>query len=148
MEGLRRPALDELGLVEALRHEATRLAPLDVAVHAEPMPNLPAAVEVAVYRIASEALNNVARHARAGRVRVVLRCTDRLEVEVTDDGDDDPPAAWLPGVGLTSMAERAAELGGSCVAGPVPGGGGRVHAALPLAAPAITRRADAVGGLP
>ncbi|MGI8723361.1 MAG: histidine kinase, partial [Geodermatophilaceae bacterium] len=130
--GLRPPALDELGLVATLRRAADRLSPLQIEIDAvQPLPALPAAVEVAAYRIATEALTNVARHAHATRVRLVLRCAADLEVEVTDDGPGNG-AGWQPGVGLTSMAERAAELGGSCSAGPSPDGGGTVHAALPL----------------
>ncbi|MBA3368692.1 MAG: two-component sensor histidine kinase, partial [Geodermatophilaceae bacterium] len=130
--GLRPPALDELGLVATLRRAADRLSPLQIEIDAvQPLPALPAAVEVAAYRIATEALTNVARHAHATRVRLVLRYAADLEVEVTDDGPGNG-AGWQPGVGLTSMAERAAELGGSCSAGPSPDGGGTVHAALPL----------------
>lgn len=132
--GLRPPALDELGLVGTLRREADRLAPLEVEIDAaEPMPPLPAAVEVAAYRIATEALTNAARHAQATRVRLVLSCAADLQVEVSDDGPGNGHSAvWPPGVGLTSMAERAAELRGSCSAGPSPAGGGTVRAALPL----------------
>ena len=132
--GLRPPALDELGLIATLRREADRLSPLQIEIDAvQPLPALPAAVEVAAYRIATEALTNVARHAQASRVRLVLRCAADLEVEVTDDGPGKSNGAgWQPGVGLTSMAERAAELGGSCSAGPTLAGGGTVRAALPL----------------
>ncbi|MDQ3734168.1 MAG: histidine kinase [Actinomycetota bacterium] len=132
--GLRPPALDELGLVATLRREAERLAPLQVDIDAvEPLPPLPAAVEVAAYRIATEALTNAARHAHASRVRLVLRCADDLHMAVLDDGPSNGHGpVWPPGVGLTSMAERAAELGGSCAAGPRPGGGGAVRAVLPI----------------
>lgn len=117
-----------------MRREADRLAPLEVEIDAaEPMPPLPAAVEVAAYRIATEALTNAARHAQATRVRLVLSCAADLQVEVSDDGPGNGHSAvWPPGVGLTSMAERAAELRGSCSAGPSPAGGGTVRAALPL----------------
>ncbi len=135
--GLRPPALDELGLMGALRREADRLAPLQVEIDAtEPLPALPAAVEVAAYRIASEAFTNAARHARASRVRLVLRCGADLRVEVSDDGNGGGNgAAWPRGVGLASMTERAAELGGSCTAGPASSGGGKVRAMLPLGGP-------------
>ncbi|MBA3339472.1 MAG: two-component sensor histidine kinase [Geodermatophilaceae bacterium] len=132
--GLRPPALDELGLVGTLRREADRLAPLQIEIDApDPLPPLPAAVEVAAYRIATEALNNVARHAHARRVTLMLRCAADLQVAVIDDGaSNGHGAVWSAGVGLTSMAERAGELGGSCAAGPRPGGGGSVRAVLPL----------------
>jgi two-component system NarL family sensor kinase len=142
--GLRPPALDELGLLATLRREAERLAPLTVQIDAtEPLPALPAAVEVAAYRIATEAMTNIARHAHATRARLVLCCATDLHVEITDNGhgtsnginrsNGDGPT-WQAGVGLTSMTERAAELGGSCTAGPATVGGWVVRATLPLAA--------------
>ena len=78
---------------------------------------LPAAVEVAAYRIASEALTNAVRHAGARRCDITLTADEALTVEVTDDGrglPDDP----IPGIGLSSMRERAEELGGSFTATP------------------------------
>jgi signal transduction histidine kinase len=138
---LRPPSLDELGLAGALRQQAQRLAgrgggpPLEVTVEApSPMPRLPAAAEVAAYRIAVEALTNVSRHSAAGRACVQLAAVaDELRVTVTDDGAPDG-ARWQPGVGLAAMAERAAEVGGRCSAGPT-ADGGRVEAALPLRMP-------------
>jgi two-component system NarL family sensor kinase len=136
--GLRPPALDELGLAGALRQQAQRLSgsgrALEVIVEApSPMPRLPAAVEVAAYRIAVEAITNVARHSGAGRACVRLEAVpDELRVSVTDDGAAD--GRWQPGVGLSAMAERAAEVGGWCSAGPTTGGG-RVEAVLPLQVP-------------
>lgn len=139
VDNLRPPALDEVGLIEALRQRADQLAwrsdgtPVAVRldVPAE-LPPLSAAVEVASYRIATEALTNVVRHSRAEHAVVSVECSDRLEVRVSDDGLD--PEAWRPGVGLQSMAERVAELGGWFSAGPTPAGG-LVHAAFPLSAP-------------
>ncbi|MGP3963636.1 sensor histidine kinase [Nonomuraea sp. 3N208] len=129
--GLRPPALDDLGLVGALRQQAERLS-LDVSIRASRnLASLPAAVEVAAYRIVTEALNNVARHARTATARIDLKLGDRLHVEVSDDGEGG--GAWRPGVGLRSMRERAEELGGTCQAGPGDVGGGRVVALLPLA---------------
>ena len=136
VHGLRPPSLDELGLAGALRQQAAQLAvrhdgaPMTVAVlAAAPMPELPAAVEVAAYRIAVEGLTNVARHSSATSAEVRLSVLDgALHVEVTDDGA--PNGQWRTGVGLTAMRERAAEVGGVCEAGPVTGGG-RVHATLP-----------------
>jgi signal transduction histidine kinase len=98
----------------------------------DPMPPLPAAVEVAAFRIATEAVANVVRHAGARRAVVSLAPGGtHLRLTVTDDGP--AGAAWRPGVGLDSIAERAAELGGHAAAGPTPDGG-RVVAVLPLAA--------------
>ena len=138
--GLRPPALDDLGLIGSLRQQSARLAQrpdgtsLAVQLDApEDMPPLPAAVEVAAYRIVTEAMTNAARHSGATRIEVRLSLAegDWLRIEVRDDGTG-PGAGWQPGVGLTSMRERTAELGGSCQAGPDPAGGGRVVALLPL----------------
>jgi len=135
--GLRPPSLDELGLAGALRHQAARLStgstgePLTVTVTAPAeLPELPAAVEVAAYRIAVEGITNVARHSGASRAEVRLAVDDAaLQVTVTDDAAGN--GAWRPGVGMAVMAERAAEVGGSCTAGPT-GCGGLVRAVLPL----------------
>jgi len=138
--GLRPPALDDLGLIGSLRQQTDRLAQRpdgsSVAVclnTPEPLPPLPAAVEVAAYRIITEAMTNAARHSGATRIDVWLAVADGdgLRIEVRDDGHV-PGPGWQPGFGLTSMRERAAELGGTCQAGPDPAGGGRVIAALPL----------------
>jgi signal transduction histidine kinase len=137
VEGLRPPALDELGFVGALHREAERLSyqdggrPLTVSVDAPPdMPELPAAVEVAAYRISAEALNNAAKHSGAENVCVRITVSDELHIQVRDDGTPGPDG-WLPGVGMASMAERAAEVGGRCEARPGPDGGS-VEAVLPL----------------
>ncbi|MEU4395981.1 histidine kinase [Kribbella sp. NPDC023855] len=138
VDDLRPPALDELGLVGALRQRADQLswradgASVSVQVSADGLPALPAALEVAAYRIATEALTNVVRHSRATSAVLSLRCGPELEVEVTDDGP--PNEVWKPGVGLQAMRERAAELGGTFEAGPTPAGG-RVHATFPMATP-------------
>jgi signal transduction histidine kinase len=90
---------------------------------------LPAATEVAAYRIAVEALTNAVRHAGASHVELRMAVNGALEIAVTDDGP--PTSQWQPGVGLTSMRERAAELRGTVQAGPHTRGG-RVLARLPL----------------
>jgi len=138
--GLRPPALDDLGLLGALRETAAQYGAkgLSVSVSApEDLPPLSAAVEVAAYRIAQEALTNVARHAgaRSSTVRLAVE-EGALCVEVRDDGVGIPDPlgdhSGRAGVGLTSMRERATELGGSLLVGPLPEGGTRVHARLPL----------------
>jgi signal transduction histidine kinase len=127
---MRPPALDEIGLVPALRQQATGLPVRVDLVVPETLPPLSAAVEVAAYRIVVEALANAVRHASATMVTVTMRVqSDGLAVEVTDDGSVTGP--WTAGVGTASMRERAAELGGTLVAGPTPAGG-RVAALLPL----------------
>lgn len=119
-----RPAqLDDLGLVSALREHAEALArrtadsvrPLTVQVDAPAeLGTLPAAVEVAAYRVALEALTNVARHAGASTCRVVIATDDGLTLRVEDDGVglDGRAATAGHGVGLSSMRERVEELGG------------------------------------
>jgi signal transduction histidine kinase len=135
---LRPPALDDLGLTEALRRLAERYdsngEQLRVLVEApNALPVLPAAVEVAVYRIAQEALTNVARHARASScvVRLVVM-NEGMELEIVDDGVGISQGRSA-GVGLSSMRERASELGGTCVVESTPEGGTRVLVSLPLA---------------
>jgi signal transduction histidine kinase len=131
-------ALDDVGLVEAVRRHAALLdrrmdgSALRVSVAADVVPaDLPAAVEVTAYRIVTEALTNVVRHSLAGRVEVRIAVLDAaLELTVADDGRA-VNGRWVPGVGLTSMRERVAELGGTMVAEPT-SAGGRVHLCLPL----------------
>jgi signal transduction histidine kinase len=135
--GLRPPALDDLGLLGALQAQATHTEHngLRVTVDVpEELPSLPAAVEVAVYRIAQEALTNAARHAAAQSCTVRIAPDKRanvLRLEVTDDGRgilEDRSA----GVGLASMRERAEELGGTCEIEAPSSGGTSVRAILPL----------------
>src|SRR5260370_37865612 len=91
-----------------------------------------AAVEVAAYRIALEALANVVRHAQASTCTIRLSIgDDALRVEVEDDGGG-LPRNFHAGVGINAMRERAAELGGSCTVETVATGGTRVEAFLPL----------------
>ena len=142
--GLRPPALDDLGLIGSLRQQSVGLAQrpdggsVAVQINApEDLPPLPAAVEVAAYRITTEAMTNAARHSGATNIEVQLAladgdCGHGLSIEVRDNGTG-PRLDWQPGFGLISMRERAAELGGSCQAGPDPGAGGGVTATLPLA---------------
>jgi len=136
--GLRPPALDDLGLVGALTDQAAQYSAsgLRVTVTApDPFPPLPAAVEVACYRIAQEALTNVARHAQARSAMLTLTVdapNPALTLEVLDDGCG-LPAQLHAGVGLASMRERAAELGGTCVVEAASNVGVRVYARLPLA---------------
>jgi signal transduction histidine kinase len=134
---LRPPALDELGLVAAVRERAAQYTTaeqhgFEVRVEApEVLPPLPAAVEVAAYRIVQEALMNVARHAHARTCAIRLALTDGLRVEVSDDGLGLPPS-YRAGVGLGSMRERAVELGGRCTIERLNGAGTRVEAWLPV----------------
>jgi signal transduction histidine kinase len=131
--GLRPPALDELGLVAALRGLAAREGPGVTRIHVEApeaVPPLEAALEVATYRIAQEALTNVARHAgaRTCTVRLSLEPT-ALVLEVADDGRGFSQSGT--GVGLHTMRERAAELGGTCTIASTTGAGTTITARLP-----------------
>jgi signal transduction histidine kinase len=137
VHALRPPALDELGLVEALREGALQYGPANLRVsveNPEELSHLPAAVEVACYRIAQEALANVVRHARASHCSIRIRLDEdagALSVEVEDDGrgirDDDSA-----GVGMISMRERTEELGGWCTVESLAKGGTLVRALLPF----------------
>jgi signal transduction histidine kinase len=132
---LRPPALDEFGLVAAIREHAAQYETADgvrvVVTAPDALPSLPAAVEVAAFRIAMEALTNVVRHAHAHTCHVHLELADALHLEITDDGIGLPDPVRI-GVGLTSMRERAAELGGECRIQSNPEGGTRVAARLPV----------------
>jgi signal transduction histidine kinase len=150
--GLRPPALDDLGLIPAIRQQAANHGPLvedllggkgsrwnnnglvfSVEASAA-LPLLPAAVEVACYRIAQEAIANATRHSGAGTCHVRLSLDEingSLELEVVDDGvgvAEDRKA----GVGMSSMRERAEELGGTLAVETLPEGGTRVLSRLPL----------------
>ena len=134
VDALRPPALDELGLVGAIRARAASLAgDLEFTVSGpDQRPLLPAAVETAAYRIAVEALTNAARHSQAHRCEVGVEVSaTEVRVTVSDDGIGLDPAR-PPHVGLWSMHERAAEVGGRCAVTAGAGGGTVVRATLPL----------------
>jgi signal transduction histidine kinase len=134
--GLRPRALDELGLVGAVQQRVDRLRghdgqPFLVTTSCPPLPDLPAAVEVVAYRVAVEAVTNVARHAGVDAAQVEIRLEDAnvLEVQVSDLGCR--PQPWDEGVGIASMRERVEQIGGELQlsAGP---DGSRVRARLPI----------------
>jgi signal transduction histidine kinase len=134
VDALRPPALDELGLVGALRARTVSLTgELEFTVTGpDQRPPLPAAVEIAAYRIAVEALTNAARHSQGHRCEVVVEVSaTQVLVTVSDDGVGLDPAR-PPHVGLWSMRERAAEVGGRCAVTDRAGGGTVVRATLPL----------------
>ncbi|MFB7613241.1 ATP-binding protein [Kitasatospora sp. NPDC056181] len=166
--------LGEFGLARAVQQLAANFSGAALTVTAsmapDPLPDLPAAVEVAAYRITAEALNNVLRHARARRAQVSVRVdAETLTLTVQDDGvgvgeatgAGRPPeeaaestggtSGWAGGgVGLRSMADRAAEIGGRCTVAPRAGEHGtRVLAVLPRfpsAGGADGARREAPGG--
>jgi signal transduction histidine kinase len=147
---LRPPALDELGLTAALRSLAASFSKsspgmgegnlstqtdrrnLDVRIDTPgDLPQLPAAIEVAVYRIVQEALTNVVNHSRADNCRVSLTLGEECQLVIIDDGIG-IPAEQPWGVGMTSMCERATELGGICRITPAASGGTQVWASFPI----------------
>ncbi|MBI2332735.1 MAG: sensor histidine kinase, partial [Chloroflexi bacterium] len=135
---LRPPVLDEFGLVSAIReHTAQYSGPNGLQITfdvTEPLPTLPAAVEVAAYRIVLEAFTNAVRHARATACRIQIKIENQnLLLEVSDNGNG-LPKDNRAGVGFTSMRERAEELGGGCVIENNKSGGVTVRARLPISA--------------
>ena len=122
--GLRPPALDELGLAGTLRAQLPGFAEgsgVELLLDVDDTMTVPAAVEVAVYRTATEAVTNVVRHGRAQRCTVSLTETAAdVVLRVNDDGPVSD--TWYAGVGLTAMRERAVELGGTFLASSGPEG--------------------------
>jgi len=139
---LRPPALDEMGLLAAIREQAAQcqLNGLQVSVVAPgTLPELPAAIEVAAYRIVQEALTNIVRHANATRGMVTLTIGSDLRLEIGDDGAGLPVDSRM-GVGLSSMRERAEEVGGTFTIQSSPLSGALVLASLPLdIAPSVSQ---------
>ncbi|NDJ76126.1 MAG: sensor histidine kinase [Chloroflexi bacterium] len=135
---LRPPALDELGLLGALREHLASAQQHDGVCFSlespEMLPPLPAAVEVAAYRIVTEAVTNVQRHADASVCTIKLALDVHqacLSLEVIDNGRG-ISSQQAAGVGLTAMRERAAELGGQfCIESPADGGA-HIQAWLPV----------------
>jgi two-component system, NarL family, sensor kinase len=128
---LRPPAVDDLGLIGAIEEQAQVMG--IVEVHGVIDGDLPAAVEVAAYRIALEAMTNAVRHGGGHWCRVNLELNGALHVIVEDDGLG-MPDRFRAGVGLTSMRERASELGGICSITRRDPTGTTVRAVLPLTA--------------
>jgi signal transduction histidine kinase len=143
-EGTNRQPLPRLERLPALLDEE-RAAGLAVELEVEGPPvDLPAGLELAAYRLIQEALTNVRKHAPTSRAKVRL-CyePDRLRIEVSDDGGpsgtvlDNARNASGPGHGLIGMRERVQMYEGRMQAGPMPGGGFRVEAVLPLSVAAL-----------
>ncbi|MFL5587276.1 MAG: sensor histidine kinase [Ktedonobacteraceae bacterium] len=131
---LRPPVLDDLGLLAALQEQINQYHASGIVLKLEApeaLHPLPAAIEMACYRIVQEALTNVVRHAHATHATVHLRLQEDLLVEVTDNGQGLPPGV-RSGVGLRAMHERAEELGGTCLVEAIAKGGTRMCARLPL----------------
>ena len=131
---LRPPMLDELGLVGAIKSLNLSGSEFCLEVHSpEPLPALPAAIEVAVYRIATEAIHNVSKHAQATECVVCIDVAGGLlTLRVTDNGKG-MPDSFKAGVGTHSMQERAAELGATLSVQSDENGGACVIGRFPLA---------------
>jgi two-component system NarL family sensor kinase len=144
VEALRPPALDELGLLGAVRSRAAALAGgMEIQVDGSNPPGpLPAAIETAAYRIAVEAMTNAVRHSDGTRCAVsILVADEAVELSVSDDGHGLKPDR-TPGVGLRSMRERAAEVGGTLSVRSAPEGGTVITARLPLSLGGPVDQAD------
>jgi two-component system sensor histidine kinase UhpB len=133
---LRPEALDDLGLASALNTLATRLA-RDAGVRVDRRlssdTGLSPDAELVVYRVAQEALTNIARHADARRVELVLERRDRVTVlRVRDDGRGFDPRRGLSGDGIRGMRERAVLIGGRLVLHSAPGDGAEVRLEVPV----------------
>ena len=145
LDNLQPPSLDRLGLVEALRQKTEDLVVVDEStggltvsvVQEGELPDLPALVQVAAFRIALESFANVLKHAEARTCLIRVWWHEALELEIVDDGVG-LPTDLEPGVGIASMAERARELGGTCTVRRRQGGGTEVRATLPCS-PAARR---------
>lgn len=133
---LRPPVLDEFGLVSAIReHTAPYSGPNSLQITfdiAEPLPTLPAAVEVAAYRIVLEAFTNLVRHANATTCQIQIKIEEGTLMLIVADNGKGLPKGNRAGVGFTSMRERAEELGGECLIENNTAGGVTVRARLPL----------------
>ena len=142
LEGLRPAILDRMNVADALRERideiSTHALGLSIERHGiDRLRPLPPGADAAVYRLVTEALSNVVRHADARRCEVrVDTVADDLVIDVIDDGQSNPGTdVDRVGIGLSSMSARAAEVGGYVVAGPQPGGGFRVRATIPTGEP-------------
>jgi signal transduction histidine kinase len=132
------PGLGELDAL--IRRVSAAGLPVELAVSGVPRP-LPPGADLAAYRVVQEGLTNVLRHAAAAAASVAVGWGESLEITVGDDGHGggagDGTGGWAePGRGLLGLRERLALYGGELAAGPLPDGGWRVRAVLPLAGPA------------
>jgi signal transduction histidine kinase len=131
VHGLRPKALDELGLVAAVAQRVSRLRAADGRIMQvnittpNTLPELPAALEVVAYRVAVEAVTNVARHSGVAEALVTITTTPGQVLSLTVEDQGRSPEPWRPGVGLKSMRERVEQIGGTLDAHASPNGGER-----------------------
>jgi signal transduction histidine kinase len=140
LSNLLRPQVLDLGLAPAIRSltdDFSARTQVNTSLSLpETLPAIPPERQVALYRIAQEALTNVSRHADAHRVRVVVEAgNDHVTLTVEDDGRG-PSGELRPHLGLIGMRERVAALGGTLAVGPGEGGGFRIEARIPREASA------------
>jgi signal transduction histidine kinase len=138
---LRPAALDDIGLAAALTSLAERRSAaaaldlecdIDLAYENSRLPDrLSPSIEDAAFRLVQEAFNNIAKHAGATHVRLIVREGDQLDMRIEDDGTGFDPTATSNGFGLLGMRERAELAGGSLSFDSAPGAGTRVHVVLP-----------------
>ncbi len=131
--------LEKVGLVQALRDQCEALgyrAGVEVVVDIGELPDdglLPQGTQESVFRMAQEALSNIARHARARNVRVHLgQDGAALVLDISDDGQGFDVNQADKGMGLTNLRQRVSELGGKLYLTSEPGNGTRLHAAIPF----------------
>ena len=135
ISGLRPPVLDDLGLADGLASLARSIGGVQVTVEADECA-LPEHVEIALYRITQEALQNVVKHSGATVAGVVLRCDPGLvSLRISDDGAGFHPDAAAGGFGLSGMAERAELVGGHLDVSSGPGRGTTIEARIPVTPP-------------
>ena len=129
---LRPSLLDELGLIEAIKNVHLAETPLQLDVIApDPMPLLSAATEVAVYRIVTEAIHNIVKHTKATTCTITLTFgTENMILTILDNGQG-IATNHLSGIGIQSMRERAAELGGTFAIQPAESVGTCIEVRLP-----------------
>ena len=130
--GIYPPLLADQGLGAALRAQASK-APLPVGIEADSIGRYPPDVEAAVYFCTLEALQNVAKYARASQATVALSCPDgHLEFTITDDGGGFDTTTATDGTGLQGMADRLAAVGGALRIHSAPGLGTTISGTLPV----------------
>jgi len=141
LSDMRPPGLEELGLLAALREHAQQVArrsgfALEVR-GVEPQPRLPAATEIALFRVAQEAFTNIVKHAHASAVTISLAAErDRVTLAIADNGVGfdaaaQPAALAGRGMGMASMHERADAVGARQRIDSAPGRGTRVSVEVP-----------------
>jgi signal transduction histidine kinase len=148
IDGLAPPDLTSGGLAGSIRSYAVligRTHGAPVRVDADDMPELDAARETAIYRVAQEAISNALRHSGSPQVRVALRAKPRsVQLEVTDSGSGFDPAGQTAGLGLDSMRDRAAAVAGQLAIVSRPGAGTTVRLTVPRSPlPGTTARGSA-----